>query len=212
MADSCRRSQAERRATSRQAVLASACRLFGEKGYSETSLEEIAADCGLTARPIYHYFGNKKALFAAVNECMEARIAAAVVNEPGSAAEAGIVENWRAFLALCRDPGFRRIVLVDSRNVLGTDRWATSAQDGDAAGPAGAGQDSGQEAARFRAALLNRVVMSAFVDAALMIVSADHPAMAEREAEALMVALFSRLRGHLSVPVPIASESPADGR
>jgi hypothetical protein len=65
-------------------------------------------------------------------------------------------------------------------------------------------------AARFRAALLNRVVMSAFVDAALMIASADDPAMAEREAEQLIAALFSRLRGRLSVPVPIATESAVE--
>ena len=61
-----RRTQEQRRNESRQAVLDSACRLFGDKGYADTSLEEIAADCGLTIRPIYHYFGNKKALFAAV--------------------------------------------------------------------------------------------------------------------------------------------------
>ena len=57
-----RRTQAQRREETQQAVLDSASRLFGEKGYAGTSLEEIAADCGLTIRPIYHYFGNKKAL------------------------------------------------------------------------------------------------------------------------------------------------------
>ena len=65
-----RRTQAERREESRQAVLDSACRLFGARGYAATSLEDIAADCGLTIRPIYHYFGNKLALFTAVNEVM----------------------------------------------------------------------------------------------------------------------------------------------
>ena len=41
-----RRTQAERRAETRAAVLESACRLFGSKGYAETSLEEIAAEKG----------------------------------------------------------------------------------------------------------------------------------------------------------------------
>ena len=62
-----RLTQSERRAKSSAAVLASACHLFGSKGYTSTSLDDIARDCGLTTRPIYHYFGNKKALFAAVN-------------------------------------------------------------------------------------------------------------------------------------------------
>ena len=60
-----RRTQAQRRAETYQQVLDSACRLFGERGYANTSLDDVAAECGLTTRPVYHYFGNKKALFAA---------------------------------------------------------------------------------------------------------------------------------------------------
>ena len=70
------RTQAERREESRQALFDSAYRLFGEKGYANCSLEEIAADCGLSIRPIYHYFGSKKSLFAAVNAAAEDRIVA----------------------------------------------------------------------------------------------------------------------------------------
>ena len=67
-----RRTQAQRREQSRQAVLESACKLFGQRGYADTSLEDICADCGLTIRPVYHYFGNKKSLFEAVNDHMAA--------------------------------------------------------------------------------------------------------------------------------------------
>ncbi len=69
-----KRTQAERREQSRNAVLESACRLFGDRGYANTSLEDIAADCNLTIRPIYHYFGSKKDLFSAVTEHMSLRI------------------------------------------------------------------------------------------------------------------------------------------
>ena len=75
---STRRTQADRRAASRRALLESACRHFGARGYAETSLEDIAADCGLTIRPIYHYFGSKESLFAAVNARMEQRVADAI--------------------------------------------------------------------------------------------------------------------------------------
>jgi AcrR family transcriptional regulator len=37
-----------------------------QHGYAATSLEQIAADAGTTIRPVYHYFGNKQALFEAV--------------------------------------------------------------------------------------------------------------------------------------------------
>jgi AcrR family transcriptional regulator len=187
-----RRTQAERRTESRQAVLNSAVHLFGQQGYAATSLEEIAADSGLTIRPIYHYFGNKKALFAAVNELMEQRIIDALRlpgdDEPG----AGIIENWRAYLDLCDDPAFRRIVLVDSPNVLGRERWTTSAVSEKAR--TALGRAGGSKRAQYRSELLNAVVMSAFTGAALMIAQADDIKMAKREAEGLIEELFSDLR------------------
>jgi AcrR family transcriptional regulator len=191
-----RKTQAERRAESQQAVLASALRLFGEKGYAETSLEEIATDCGLTIRPIYHYFGNKKALFAAVNEVMEARILASMKVGDGAKDGAGMLENWQSYLELCLDPAFRRIVLVDSPNILGRERWTTSPVSEKArAALTGSGQQEGR--ASYRAALLNRVVMGALTEAALMIAEADDIAVAKEEAEALMAQLFSGLSKHM---------------
>ncbi len=184
-----RRTQAERRAESSQAVLDSACRLFGEKGYAATSLEEIASDCGLTIRPIYHYFGNKKTLFAAVNAVMEERIVQSMNvgadGEPG----AGIIENWRAFLELCDNPEFRRIVLVDGPNILGRERWSSSSVSQKARSALDKRSKSGA-VEQCRAAMFNRVVMGAFTEAALMIAEADDVQMAQREAERLMVRLF----------------------
>lgn len=180
------RTQAQRRAQSRQAVLDSATRLFGEKGYAQTSLEQIAADCGLTIRPIYHYFGNKEALFAAVNDVMEKRILASL-----QSGEAFAASNWSAFLDLCEDPAFRRIVLVDGPSVLGRERWAdspvTQKAQKDVAVP-----DYNSPEARFRAQLLNRVIMAAYSEAALVVAEADDIALARREAEGLMQKLFAR--------------------
>ena len=189
-----RRTQAERRAESRQAVLDSACRLFGGKGYADTSLDEIAADCGLTIRPIYHYFGNKKALFAAVSEVMEQRIIDSMKVDGEDGAGAGIVENWGDYLDLCDDPAFRRIVLVDGPNILGRERWSSSAVIKKARSALGS-REVGDEVQQYRAALLNAVVMGAFTEAALMIAEADDIDMAKREAENLMAALFSRIGG-----------------
>ena len=190
--DSRRRTQAERRTESRQAVLSSAVRLFGEKGYADASLEEIAADCSLTIRPIYHYFGNKKALFAAVNEVMEQRIIAAMGVETGTRRRSNITDNWRAYLDLCDDPAFRRIVLIDSPNVLGRERWSASAVSEKARITLGL-DSSGSEAEEYRGQLLNAAVLGAFAEAALMIADANDISMAKREAERVMVMLFSDL-------------------
>jgi len=185
-----KRTQAQRRAESSQAVLDSACRLFGEKGYAETSLDDIAGDCGLTIRPIYHYFGNKKALFAAVNEVMEERILKSM--DEGRSAKPGnrILTNWRAFLALCDDPGFRQVVLVDGPNILGRERWSTSAVSVKARSLLGIDAKM-SSADQYRVTMFNRVVMGAFTEVALMIAESDDVAFAQQEAERLIVQLFS---------------------
>lgn len=189
-----RLTQAQRRARSQQAVLESACRLFGERGYANTSLEEIAADCGLTIRPIYHYFGNKKALFAAVNQIMEARIVEAMDVGEGSTRGAGLLANWRAYLALCDDPAFRQIVLKDSPNILGRERWATSpvtekARSAFSNGAPEAG-NTRSKALRYRSQLMSAVVLGAFTEVALTIADADDVPVAKREAERLIAELF----------------------
>ena len=97
-----RRTQAERRAETRAAVLESACRLFGSKGYTDTSLDEIAAGSGLTIRPIYHYFGNKVKLFAAVNDVMEERIVASLQANAADAPKDPVMSAWRCQVTVGR--------------------------------------------------------------------------------------------------------------
>ncbi len=51
----------------RQALLVAAVRMFNERGYSSTSLDEVAASLGVTKPVIYHYLGNKdRVLFECV--------------------------------------------------------------------------------------------------------------------------------------------------
>lgn len=184
-----RRTQAQRREQTYQQVLASACKLFGKKGYNATSMEDIANDCQLTTRPIYHYFGNKKALFAAVNQAMEQRIIEGMLLETSSKSS---MANWAHFLSLCDDPAFRQIVLIDSPNVLGRKRWSTSdvskaAQQTISDTPAKTQQQ------KYRNELLSRILMGAFAECALMIAQAKDTALAKQEADSLMQNLFGRL-------------------
>jgi len=186
-----RRSQAERRAESRQSVLEAAITLFGQRGYADTSLEDIAEKCGLTIRPIYHYFGNKKALFAAVNESMEQRIVDSIAATDQHTPRDALLANYRSFLDLCDDPAFRRIVLIDSPNVLGRDRWAQ--------GPVmrkamvGTTTPTTSSARDFRKALMNRVLMAALAEVSLAVAEADNLAVAKREAHSTITALLEAL-------------------
>lgn len=184
-----RRTQAERRAETRAAVLESACRLFGSKGYAGTSLEEIAAAAGVTIRPVYHYFGGKRQLFEAVNAVMEERILAALEASAESASEDPVVSAWRAFLELCRDPEFRRVALVDAPGVLGRDRWETSAVTRAARQML---EGSGRRAG-VRSALAARVLVGALAEAGVAIAESDDPDAASREADPIVTRMVRAL-------------------
>jgi len=178
-----RRTQAERRVETRTAVLESARRLFGNKGYADTSIEEIAAGSGVTIRPIYHYFGNKMNLFAAVNEVMEDRIVASLqANAVGRPTEP-VLSAWHAFLELCEDPEFRRIVLIDGPNVLGRERWSGSPVTRTAAALL---FESRGNTDRRSAMIAGRMLMGALSEAALTIADSDDPASTVRVAEAIV--------------------------
>lgn len=47
------------RALKRQALLLAAVRMFNERGFHATSLDDVAASLGVTKPVIYHYLGNK---------------------------------------------------------------------------------------------------------------------------------------------------------
>lgn len=183
-----RRSQAERRQATYQQVLDSACRLFGERGYDHTSLEDIATACGLTSRPVYHYFGNKKALFEAVNEVQERRIISGI--EQGT----DIMSSWNAFLELCDDPGFRQIVLIDSPNVLGRERWINNEVVA-ASRRAFFQQDEGKVSAaeKYHQALLSRVMIAAFAECALSIAEAGDTVLAKQQADKVVRSMLHAL-------------------
>ena len=55
---------------SRERILDSAARVFGQHGYKLASMELVAQECGLTRQALYHHFPTKEALFRAVVEAV----------------------------------------------------------------------------------------------------------------------------------------------
>lgn len=62
-----------RRATSRQAIIAAAARLFAKVGYWECDMEAIAAKLGVAKGTLYLHFKSKEALFSACADDVLAR-------------------------------------------------------------------------------------------------------------------------------------------
>ena len=93
---------------------------FTEHGYAGTSIDDVIQQAGVARGALYHHFPGKEALFRAVYEEVEgevvARVMAAAASEssPWDAVRAGL----SAFLDACLEPGFRRIVVLDSVSVL----------------------------------------------------------------------------------------------
>jgi AcrR family transcriptional regulator len=67
-----RRTQAERRAETRERVLAAAGRVFARRGFDATSLEAIADEAGFSRGAVYYNFADKEELFL---ELLERRCA-----------------------------------------------------------------------------------------------------------------------------------------
>jgi AcrR family transcriptional regulator len=110
----------------RSALLDSALRLFTERGFAATSLDDVVRDARVTKGALYHHFrGGKLQLFEAVFEEVDLRlaerIAAAVPPgaDPWELVEAGL----DAYLAACSDEVVRRIMFQEGPIALGWARW-----------------------------------------------------------------------------------------
>jgi AcrR family transcriptional regulator len=55
---------------SRERILDSAAKVFGQYGFRLTSMELVAQESGLTRQAVYHHFESKEALFRAVVEAV----------------------------------------------------------------------------------------------------------------------------------------------
>ena len=122
-----KRTQAERSESTRSALVEAARGLFAERGYAGVGTEEIVRAAGVTRGALYHHFGSKLELFAAVYEQVERELAERIAT---GALAAGADSPLRAmrdgaetFLAACTEPEAQRIVLLDGPSVLGWDRW-----------------------------------------------------------------------------------------
>jgi len=102
-------------------LIAAGRKAFAEKGYAAASMDDLTADVGLTRGALYHNFGDKRGLLAAVVDQIDSEMASRA-QEIG----AGAGDDWQCLLAegaayieMALDPEVQRIVLLDGPAVLG---------------------------------------------------------------------------------------------
>src|SRR6516162_3494110 len=109
------------RAQRREQILAAATEAFARGGFAATSLDDIAAQAGITRVILYRHFGSKTDLYQAVLDRMCARLDAHVAEPVGGFTEASIdgllaaaVESPAGFRLLfqhaLREPEFKERV------------------------------------------------------------------------------------------------------
>jgi len=194
-----RRTQADRSAATRDALIRAARPLFAAHGFAGVGTEAIVRAAGVTRGAMYHHFQDKTELFAAVFEVVEAevtqRVATVVLGGGSSDPLEVMLLGTDAWLDACADPEVQRIVLLEAPSVLGWERWReiglrygmglvqasiTGAID------AGALPDQPVEAAA-------HVVIGALDEAAMYVARAADPARAREEVRGVLKRLVNGL-------------------
>lgn len=113
--------RAELMAENRAKLLAAARKAFAEKGFAAASMDELTAEAGLTRGALYHNFGDKKGLLAAVVAQVDAEMARQAQQAAAGATTLweGLVAEGVAYIQLALDPEIQRIVLLDGPAFLG---------------------------------------------------------------------------------------------
>ena len=194
-----RRTQTERTAATRAALVAAARARFGARGYAAVGTTEVAVAAGVSRGALYHQFADKAALFAAVVEEVEAELTERILGviagaggDPVDALRAGAM----AFLDAASEPEVRRILVLDGPVVLGWEGWR------DLVARYGLGLTEAALAAAMEAGLLRplaprtaaHVLLGALNEAAQLVASSDDPRQARVEVEAVLDVLLAGLR------------------
>ena len=117
--------RAQYSASTKRALVDVAGKLFTDRGYAGTSLDEIVAGARVTKGALYHHFSGKQALFEAVFEHIEVDAAKSIrkaVRDNKDPWEKGL-SGLRAFLSVVQQPAYRRIVIADGPAILGYERF-----------------------------------------------------------------------------------------
>jgi AcrR family transcriptional regulator len=119
----------------RDQVVTTALKIFGRTGSLDASMEEIAAEAGVSRSTVYNHFKDRDALLAACAELSYHRLAAAMQKSlEGDDAPHALLTRFfaAAFASLDENPGFYRLATTlratksEAEAVLGTELSAAS--------------------------------------------------------------------------------------
>jgi len=117
--------RAELRARKCEAILVAAVRMFNERGYHATSLDDVAASLGISKPVVYHYLGNKEQVLF---ECIQRGLAELrfALEEAGTQPGTGLdrLKSFMVSYAEINMADFGRCVIRTGDEVLSPDNRA----------------------------------------------------------------------------------------
>jgi AcrR family transcriptional regulator len=115
------KTRAEKMEETRIKLIAAGRKAFAEKGYADASMDELTASAGLTRGALYHNFGDKRGLLAAVVDEIDSAMAQQAKNAGDVAGGGwnGLIAEGRTYIELALDPEIQQIVLRDGPAFLG---------------------------------------------------------------------------------------------
>jgi AcrR family transcriptional regulator len=191
------RRETEAKAT-REALINAALELFTERGYAEVGTEEIVARAKVTRGALYHHFQDKRDLFRAVFERVEADLMERIAANMGGAEDPWdlMITGMRSFLDACEEPAVKQISLTDAPAVLGWEEWR-EIDNRHGLGLTRAALEGAVAAGAIRPIAvepMSHLFVAAFSEAAFVIAHAKHPGKARAEVEAALIQLVEGLR------------------
>jgi AcrR family transcriptional regulator len=190
--------RSQRAALTRLALIAAARELFVANGYFATGTEEIVARAAVGTRgALYHHFADKRDLFLAVFQQVQAELAASTRLNPQHDALDTLINALQQFLdASANNPDVQQIVLIDGPAVLGWDQWRILE------GQYGLGAITDMLDAAVAQSVIARqateplahMLLSAVDEAALYIANSTNRQLARRQSRASLKALLGGLR------------------
>jgi AcrR family transcriptional regulator len=196
-----RRTQAERSAATRDALITAGRELFGARGYADVGTEEVVRAAGVSRGALYHQFADKAELFAAVLQSVEettnARVGAAVAAAGPDDPIAAMRLATAVFLDVCTEPGMARIMLIDAPAVLGAQAGSQASESdlGLVVQLLSRGVELGQIAPQ-PVMPLARILVGALREAAVFLARAPDPAAARDQVGAVL----DRVIGSVAAP------------
>ncbi|WP_334141125.1 TetR/AcrR family transcriptional regulator [Atlantibacter hermannii] len=105
----------------RAKLIAAARKAFAEKGFAAASMDDITASVGLTRGALYHNFGDKKGLLAAVVAQIDGDMAQRAREMAASAGDEWerLLAEGIAYINMALNEEVRRIVMLDGPAFLG---------------------------------------------------------------------------------------------